>query len=42
MRRASSLIHTSEIKVLLNLLSIILEVIFVNVKTVIMLTQGRS
>jgi len=37
MRRATSLIHTSETKVLLNLPSIILVLIFVNVKTLIML-----
>ena len=37
MRRATSLIHTSEIKILLNLLSILLALIFVNVKTLIML-----
>jgi len=33
MRRATSLIHTSEINILLNLPSIILVLIFVNVKT---------
>jgi len=33
MRRATSLIHTSEIKILLNLLSTILVLTFVNVKT---------
>jgi len=38
MRRATSLIHTSEIIILLNLPSIILVLIFVNVKTLIMLT----
>jgi len=37
MRRATGLIHTSEIKILLNLPSIILVLIFVNVKTLIML-----
>ena len=37
MRRATSLIHTSEIKILLHLPSIILVLIFVNVKTLIML-----
>jgi len=37
MRSPTSLIHTSEINVLLNLLSIILVLIFVNVKTLIML-----
>ena len=38
MREATSLIHTSEIKILLNLPSIILLLlIFVNVKTLIML-----
>ena len=37
MRRATSLIHTSEIKILLKLLSIILVLIFVNVMTLIML-----
>jgi len=37
MRRAASLIHTSEIKILLNSPSIILLLIFVNVKTLIML-----
>ena len=35
--RATSLIHTSEMKVLLNLLSIISVLIFVNVKTLILL-----
>jgi len=38
MRRATSLIQSSEIKMLLHLPSIILELIFVNVKTMIMLT----
>jgi len=37
MRRATSLIHTSEIKIWLNLPSTILVLIFVNVKTLIML-----
>jgi len=37
MWRATSLIHTSEIKILLNLPSIILVLMFVNVKTLIML-----
>ena len=37
MRRATSLIHTSEIQILLNLLSVILILILVNVKTLIML-----
>jgi len=37
MRRAISLIRTSEVKILLNLPSIILVSIFVNVKTLIML-----
>jgi len=37
MRRATSLIHTSEVTILLNLPSIILVLIFVNVKTLIML-----
>jgi len=37
MRRATSLIHTSEVKILLNLPSIILVLIFVNVKALIML-----
>ena len=37
MRRATGLIHTSEIKVLLDFPSIILILIFVNVKTLIML-----
>jgi len=37
MRRATSLIQTSEIKILLSLPSIILFLIFVNVKTLIML-----
>jgi len=37
MRRAISLICISEIKILLNLPSIILVLIFVNVKTLIML-----
>jgi len=37
MRRATSLIHTSEIKILLNLSLIILVLIHVNVKTMIML-----
>jgi len=47
MRRATSLIHTSEIKVFLNLPSIILILIFVNMKILIMLilfleqTRGR-
>ena len=36
MRRATSLIHISEVKILLNLLSIILVLIFVNAKTLIM------
>ena len=36
MRRATNLIHTSEIKVLLNLLSVILVLIFVNAKALIM------
>jgi len=36
-RRDTSLIHTSEIKILLNLPAINLVLIFVNVKTVIML-----
>jgi len=35
MRRATTLIHTSEIKIL-NLLSIILVLIFVNIKALIM------
>jgi len=38
MRRATSLIHTSELKRLLSLPSIILLLLFVNVKTLIMLT----
>jgi len=46
MRRDTSLIHSSEIKILLNLLSIILVLIFVNVKTLIMvmlfLEQARG
>jgi len=48
MRRATSSIHTSEIEMLLNLPSIILVLIFVNVKTLIMLilyleqARGRS
>ena len=37
LQRATSLIHTSEIKILHNLTSIILVLIFVNVKTLIML-----
>jgi len=37
MRRAASLIHTSEIKNLLNLSSIMFVLIFVNVKTLIRL-----
>jgi len=37
MRRATSLIHTSEIIILLNLPLIILVLIFVNVKPLIML-----
>ena len=37
MRRATSLVHTCEIKILLNLPSIILLLIFVNVKTFVML-----
>jgi len=37
MGRAISLIHTPEIKILLNLPSIILLLIFINVKTLIML-----
>jgi len=37
MQRATSLIQTYEIKILLNLLSIILVLIFVNAKTLIML-----
>jgi len=37
MRRATSLIHTAEINMLLNLPSIILVLILVNVKTLIML-----
>jgi len=37
MRKATSLIQTSEIKSTLNLPSIILVLIFVNVKTLIML-----
>ena len=37
MRRASGLIHTSEMKILLSLPSNILVLIFVNVKTLIML-----
>jgi len=37
MRRAASLIHTSEIKILLNLPSFILVLILVNVKALIML-----
>ena len=37
MRRATSLIHTSEVKILLNSPSIILILIFVNAKTLIML-----
>jgi len=37
MRSATSFIHTSEIKILLNLLSVSLVLISVNVKTVIML-----
>jgi len=47
MRRATGLIYTSEIKVLLNLPSIILVLMYVNVKTLIMLmlfleqTHGR-
>ena len=47
MRRATSLIQTYEIKILLNLPSVILVLIFVNVKTLIMLmlfseqTRGR-
>ena len=47
MRRDTSLMHTSEIKILLNLHSIILVLIFVNMKTLIMLmlflekTRGR-
>jgi len=47
MRRATGSIYTSEIKVLLNLPSIILVLMYVNVKTLIMLmlfleqTHGR-
>jgi len=37
MRRANSLMHTCEVKNLLNLLLIILLLIFVDVKTLIML-----
>jgi len=37
MRRATTLIHTSDIKILLNLLSVILVLIFVNMKALIML-----
>ena len=37
MGRATSLIHTSEIKILLNLPSVILVLVLVNVKTMIML-----
>ena len=37
MRRATSLIQACEIKILLNLLLIILVLMFVNVKTLIML-----
>jgi len=37
MQGATSLIYTSEIKVLLNLLSIISVLIFINVKALIML-----
>ena len=37
MQRATRLMHTSEIKILLNLPSIILVLIFVNVKTLIIL-----
>ena len=37
MRRATSLIHTSDIKILLNLPSVIVVLIFVNVKILIML-----
>jgi len=37
MQRGTNLIHTSELKVLLDLLSIILVLIFVNVKALIML-----
>ena len=37
MRRATSLMHTSETKILLNLPSLILVLIFLNVKTLIML-----
>jgi len=35
MRRATSLIHTSEIKILLNIPLITLVLIFVNVKTLV-------
>jgi len=38
MRSATTLIHNSEIKILLNSPSIILALIFVNVKTLITLT----
>ena len=42
MQRATSLLQTYEIKILLNLSSAILVLIFVNVKTLIILEQARG